>query len=448
MSLNRKILNSNNLLFIVIGSSVLFFIMTIMVIGMPSMLGSTEPTSIGHEYSSLQAQGRRLFINLGCIYCHSQFTRSQDWAQGNTSKAGDFFFDSPQTLGTERTGPDLSQIGGMRPTYWHYLHYKNPREVSPSSIMPNFDFLSEEEMDALISYIQFQGTKNYEPMAFQPSVPEEYLTKMNPFMSLMMTSMKSYNFANETFLGEENVGKEFGTIFEEGKTIFSKNCIPCHGGSGNGQGTYARHVVTRPANLHERIINYPEPDASFHFWRVSEGVPGTAMPAWKLSLSEEEIWKVNTYELSFADGSIRTLSGDFSDDRSKNYSISTNIHPPILGTKEEFTEGEKIFRLFCVQCHGERGQGDGPASGVSKEGYISPVPANFTETGGDFIYYGQYVWKVREGVETTNMPLWKYVLSDDEIFKVVFYIQSFSSKEEYIAKWASQYSDDFGRYLK
>jgi hypothetical protein len=57
------------------------------------------------------------------------------------------------------------------------------------------------------------------------------------------------------------------------------------------------------------------------------------------------------------------------------------------------------------------------------------------------------VWKVKEGVETTNMPPWKWVLSDTEIYQVILYEQSFSTPEDYNAKWAPQYSDSFGRNL-
>ncbi len=35
---------------------------------------------------------------------------------------------------------------------------------------------------------------------------------------------------------------------------------------------------------------------SYWFWRVSEGIPKTKMPAWKSKLKEEEIWKVIAYE--------------------------------------------------------------------------------------------------------------------------------------------------------
>jgi len=77
-----------------------------------------------------------------------------------------------------------------------------------------------------------------------------------------------------------------------------------------------------------------------------------------------------------------------------------------------------------------------------------PLPANFEESGADFPNYGRWVWKVREGVETTNMPPWKLALSDDEIFKVIFYAQGFSTAEDYNSKWAPLYTDQFARNLK
>ena len=62
--------------------------------------------------------------------------------------------------------------------------------------------------------------------------------------------------------------------------------------------------------------------------------------------------------------------------------------------------------------------------------------------------YGQYVWKVREGVPTTNMPPWKEALTDFEISRVIFYIQGFAKTADYNAKWAPLYSDSFAKDLK
>ena len=172
------------------------------------------------------------------------------------------------------------------------------------------------------------------------------------------------------------------------------------------------------------------------------------MPAWKLSLNNTEIDLVAVYELSFVFGSARTISGDISDAEGDNFANTTLNSPPIGGTLKDFENGKNLFTLYCAQCHGNDGQGDGPASIKTSGGYITPKPANFTESGSDFQLYGRYVWKVMEGVETTNMPPWKWALNDNEMYQAVFYVQSFSTTEDYNTKWGPQYSDPFAQNLK
>jgi cytochrome c oxidase cbb3-type subunit I/II len=437
-----------NLPILMSGGMVLFVIMTFMVVGMPYMFTNNQPTSKAHVLSSAEKEGLGVYKANGCFYCHSQFVRPQDWAWGEVSQSGDFVYSVPHFLGTERTGPNLAQIGGMRPTEWHYFHYANPRTVSPTSIMPDFAFIPKDELDALVSYVNNLGGKNQEPNAFQPVVPEPYTNAANPFMPLMTSAAKGYDAEKGEYTGDEATGAKFAATFEEGKVAFAEKCLSCHGCSGNGQGPYGRYVVTRPANLHERISNYPTPDTPFHFWRVSEGVPGTAMPAWKISLGEELRFKILIYELSFADGAIRTVSGDVSDAEGDAFDAQTHIVPPIAGTKTDYEQGKQTFELYCAQCHGLDGLADGPASSLTPGGYIKPEPANFEESGSDFTNYGRYVWKVQEGVETTNMLPWKYVLSDEEIFRVILYIQTFSKPEDYNSKWAGLYRDSFAQGLK
>lgn len=41
---------------------------------------------------------------------------------------------------------------------------------------------------------------------------------------------------------------------------------------------------------------------SYWFWRISEGVPKTKMPAWKGKLTEEQRWKAMAYEHTFSHG--------------------------------------------------------------------------------------------------------------------------------------------------
>jgi cytochrome c oxidase cbb3-type subunit I/II len=419
-----------------------------MVVAMPYMFTVNEPSDRAHVLSAEELRGESLYKANGCFYCHNQFVRPQDWAMGVTSANGDFYYSIPNFLGTERTGPSLGQIGGKRPTEWHIQHHEDPRSVSPSSIMPPFGFLSTDDLEALAAYVQNLGSENLVTNSFQPPVPSPYQDKTNPYLPEMTQVAQDYSSDNQTFSGSDVLGADWAALFDEGKMLFIEKCLSCHGGSGNGQGPYARQVVTRPANLHERLINYPEPQDTFQYWRVSAGVPGTAMPPWGLSLDEATIWKIATYELSFKDGALRTVSGDVSDAEGDKFNAETGITPPIAGTQEQFEMGKQLYELYCAQCHGVNGLADGPASILTPGGYINPQPANFEESGADFTNYGRWVWKVREGVETTNMPPWRYALSDDEIYRLIFYIQGFSTADDYNTKWAPLYTDNFALYLK
>jgi cytochrome c oxidase cbb3-type subunit I/II len=434
--------------FIMTSGVSLFSIMTFMVVAMPYMYTSNEPSPRAQAPTDQEQRGLVLYKTLGCEYCHNQFIRVQDWAMGIVSDPGDFYYSIPNFLGTERTGPSLSQIGGKRPTEWHIQHDKDPRTVSPSSIMPPFGFLSDNQLTDLVSYIQTLGTEDLNTQSFQPLVPSQFADKTNPNAALMAKVLLGYDGTQEVYSGNPDDGQAFGDLFDQGKQLFTEKCLSCHGCSGDGQGTYARQLVTRPANIHERLINYPVNKDAFHFWRIHEGVPGTGMPAWGLSLSDSDIWEINTYESSFDHGAIRTISGDVSDGEGDDFDAANHPVPLISGSAFDFSKGQDLFNMYCAQCHGTIGHGDGPASIAVSTGYIDPRPANFEESGGDFKNYGRWLWKVKEGVETTNMPPWKYALTGTDIYQLIFYIQTFSTADDYNSKWAPLYTDPFALNFK
>lgn len=448
--LMRRSQQGINLPIIFAGGLSLFTIMTFMVVAMPYMFTINAPGDdpASHILTANQRLGENVYKANGCFYCHNQFIREFDWAMGDNSEPADFYYSIPNFLGTERTGPSLGAIGGKRPTEWHVFHYTDPRSVSPSSIMPPFKFLTDQKLNSLVDYIQNLGGKDLEPNAFQPLVPLTYRGLNNPYLPLLNDVRMNYDANTQIYSGTDSTGKEWGDLFDEGKALFTEKCLACHSASGNGQGPYARQTLARPANLNERISKFPAPVETYHNWRVNEGVPGTAMPPWGWSLDDNTIWKIATYEMSFVDGSLRSISGDISDAEGDKYNSDTNIKPPIEGTQEQFISGQKLFALYCAVCHGADGKGNGPASSKSDGGYIMPVPANFTESGHDFTNYGRYVWKVKEGVETTNMPPWKKALSDEEMFDLIFYLQGFSVADDYNQKWAPLYTDAFAQTVK
>jgi cytochrome c oxidase cbb3-type subunit I/II len=400
------------------GGFSLFLIMTFMVVAMPYMYTDNTPGPLAVPLTAQETRGEALYRTLGCEYCHNQFIRTQDWAMGTVSDAGDFYYSVPNFLGTERTGPSLSQIGGKRPTEWHIQHDKNPRSVSPSSIMPEFDFLSDNQLNDLVSYIQTLGTENLTVQAFQPQVPAQFANETNPNGALYAAVIPGYDAVAQVYSGDLVEGQAYANLFDMGKQLFLEKCSSCHGCSGNGQGTYARQLVTRPVDIHERLVNYPVDQDAFHFWRIHEGVPGTGMPAWGLATSDADIWAIASYEDSFKAGATRTIAGDVSDGEGDDFDAKFHPTPIIAGTLADFTRGQSIYNLYCAQCHGTLGHGDGPAS--------------ITVDGG----------------ETTNMPPWKYAFTSIDIAQVIFYEQTFSVPDDYNSKWAPMYTDSFAQNLK
>lgn len=102
-------------------------------------------------YTEIQARGRKLYVEYGCIYCHSQQVRDPvagadaSFGWGRPSLPSDYIYDRPHLLGTSRTGPDLSNVGSRQPSReWHHLHLKNPRDLVDWSTMPSFPFLYQE----------------------------------------------------------------------------------------------------------------------------------------------------------------------------------------------------------------------------------------------------------------------------------------------------------------
>ncbi len=103
--------------------------------------------------------------------------------------------------------------------------------------------------------------------------------------------------------GLENPLRADGSIaedYEVGKRVYYQNCLPCHGDLLSGSGHYAHGFNPSPLAFTDNGT-IPQLTESFVFWRVAKGGPGlpvegapwnSAMPAWDLILTEDEIWAV------------------------------------------------------------------------------------------------------------------------------------------------------------
>ena len=113
-----------------------------------AILSATKPTTGLKPLNDQQARGRTVYVGEGCSYCHTQQVRplEQDRVWGRASAAGDYAYATPQLLGTERTGPDLTNVGVRQPSdVWHLIHLYQPRALVHASIMPAYPWLFAEK---------------------------------------------------------------------------------------------------------------------------------------------------------------------------------------------------------------------------------------------------------------------------------------------------------------
>jgi len=100
---------------------------------------------------------------------------------------------------------------------------------------------------------------------------------------------------------------EFRKHVENGRQVFYRNCVFCHGDNMTANGMFAHGLDPIPTNFHDTIPLLRE---TFLFWRISKGGPGlpdeggpwdTAMPAWEKFLKEEEMWDAILFLYDFTE---------------------------------------------------------------------------------------------------------------------------------------------------
>jgi cytochrome c oxidase cbb3-type subunit 2 len=101
-------------------------------------------------YTPLEQAGRDIYVREGCHTCHSQMIRPfRDEVEryGHYSLAAESMYDHPFQWGSKRTGPDLARVGGRYSDSWHVQHLRSPQSVVPESVMPQYGFLAERDLE-------------------------------------------------------------------------------------------------------------------------------------------------------------------------------------------------------------------------------------------------------------------------------------------------------------
>ena len=233
-------------------TAALFFVsLTILVAIIPAINNqkNNAPLPNAMPLSQEAIKGKNIYIANGCVACHTQQVRNIDmdkiWgdrpsiaADYADIKRTDFWRNTATLMGTERTGPDLSNIGTRQPSIdWNLVHLYNPRIVVKESIMPAYPWMFTVKKEPVKGDVVV-------------NVPAEYLdgkqgklvaNKEALYLVAYLQSLKQVKLPDGSippeFLYKKEEKKEAGstqTTELNGATLYTANCQSCHQQNGEG----------------------------------------------------------------------------------------------------------------------------------------------------------------------------------------------------------------------
>ena len=248
--------------------------------------------------------------------------------------------------------------------------------------------------------------------------------------------------------------EEFRKHVENGRQVYYRNCVFCHGDNLGGNGMFAHALNPIPTNFADGQT-LPNLSETFLFWRISKGGPGmpeegapwdTAMPAWEKFLKEEEMWDVILFLYDFTGAEARCarpggrarmiprlLSLGAVAVLLASWWVGTTgpvrAQGPDVGTEAQRESGKNLYLKYCSQCHGDKGDAAGYATP-----HLLPRPRDFTTgkfkvrttPGGALPSHQDLVNIIRLGMPYTSMPAWPE-LSDQEVSDLAYFLTTFSA---------------------
>lgn len=223
-----------------------------------------------------------------------------------------------------------------------------------------------------------------------------------------------------------------GASVAAGRRLFVAVCAGCHGADGKAKVAAAEVYTPAPRDLTTGVYRFRTTSSGTLPLRrdllrtIAEGLPGTAMPAWKQQLDQRQLMSLVLY--------LETLTPRFRDPDLKPEADDIIVEPgavrPPPLTQALLVRGRAVYqKLKCADCHGERGRGDGPAAKTAKntDGTKSHV---FDFTTG--IYKGGHrpvdVYRTfMTGLDGTPMPSFADSLpTEADRWALVYYVLSLS----------------------
>ena len=210
----------------------------------------------------------------------------------------------------------------------------------------------------------------------------------------------------------------------QGKLVYERYCVLCHGEKGDGKGHYSEDTTPVPRDFRQGTFKWRSTpsgslptDADLEKVLIT-GLYGTSMSSFLTTLSHQQRLDVVAY--------IKTFSPRFATEKPQP-AITIPPEPPY--TAESVKRGAAVYEKFnCAQCHGDGAEGDGPSADDLLDDWGNEiVPYDLTEGHIKCGNSGPDIYRVFiGGLNGTPMPSFADSISPAEAWDLVHFIQSLS----------------------
>lgn len=210
----------------------------------------------------------------------------------------------------------------------------------------------------------------------------------------------------------------------DGKAVYQRECVMCHGVKGDGEGPGANIVNPHPRDFTLGVFKLRstpsgEPPTDDDLLRtITNGIRPAAMPSFR-ELSESERRALVAV--------VKELAGI------KKPGTPVKVPPEPAATPEQLAKGKQVYdRLECAACHGATGHADGPSSLTLKDDAKHRVWAADL-TRGEFKGGSEprdLYLRIVTGLDGSPMPSYAKKATPDEIWALVQYLSSLVTPDQ------------------
>ncbi len=244
-----SVFNDHKKLYTIAG--LLFLSLTYVTVIMPALQNqkNNAPLPGSVPLSGDALAGKSVYVAEGCVGCHTQQVRNVEMDKVFGSRPGmaadyanlkrmSVWQNTATVMGTERTGPDLTNVGTRQPSKdWNLMHLFNPRSVVPQSIMPSYEWLFEIKDSALKTDVVVNVPKVFLNGRTGVVVAKKEALQLFAYLLTLKQTPLPDGIKPMEFLYKKDVKQTAGSTANagvDGKALYSTNCQSCHQENGEG----------------------------------------------------------------------------------------------------------------------------------------------------------------------------------------------------------------------